>query len=469
MSGQAQVLYAPGQEPEALRERIVRLLAKLDTAYPDKVVRYLSRDHKKWSETVTELYRLLGYPDGRAFLAAYGYTVEGDAKGGRPAEDPMVVIGELKRRYADGPTCAKLDELKAENPDLAPKFKNLANSANKLFGMTLAKYLVQEGILVASGRNARAGVAAERAQAEYEKLRQRYADAPFCGTVSQIWDANGDLDWTAIRKYAQAQGLHLAELLRRDGILTNPRERALSTVQALRARFPDPERRPLTVDALRQAAPDVDLEELASDIWGVFHQDLAAFLTGNGVLARLEDLPAEERLAFFAATLRARYSGKALPTSAAVLQKQNPDISVADLDRWSKNSTGRSSVEFLLEQGLLDLTPAWLFEYENFCYWTRSGDDRFDPLHAFPPEGKRFFVTGQYAAPEELEQTAARLRERGGIVDGGPLRELDCIVGVHPNPCGWARRLELEGRPLWVISSGLLGRLLAADGSGKEA
>ena len=464
MSEQTQVLYTPEQEPEKLRERIARLLTKLDSAYPDRVVKHLNRDHKKWAETVTELYRLLGYPDGRTFLAAYGYTVEGDAKGGRPAEDPMAVIGELKRRYADGPTCAKMDELKAENPDLAPKFKNLTNNANKLFGMTLAKYLVQEGILVASGRNARASVTAERAQAEYEKLRQRYADAPFCGTVSQIWDTNSDLDWTAIRKYAESQGLHLKELLPRDGILIGPKERVMSIVEDLKNRFPAPEDRPVTLNTLQKAVPDVDLEGLASDVSDVFHQGLATFLAGHSVLARLEDLPAEKRLAFLAATLRERYSGKSLPTSAAALQKQNPDISVADLDRWSKNSTGRTSIEFLLEQGLLDLTPAWLLEYENFRYWTRTADGGFDTPQPFPPEGRRFFVAGQYAAPEELERTAAHLRARGGFVDGGTLRELDCIVGVHPSPCGWARRLNLEGHPLWIISSSMLDRLLAENG-----
>ena len=71
MSEQTQALYAPGQEPEELRHRINQLLANLDSAYPDKIVKYLNRDHKKWGEAVTELYRLLGYPDGRAFLSAY--------------------------------------------------------------------------------------------------------------------------------------------------------------------------------------------------------------------------------------------------------------------------------------------------------------------------------------------------------------------------------------------------------------
>ena len=51
------VLYAPGAEPAAIKNRIDRLFEKLDGAYPDKVVIGLHKDHKKWGETVTELYR----------------------------------------------------------------------------------------------------------------------------------------------------------------------------------------------------------------------------------------------------------------------------------------------------------------------------------------------------------------------------------------------------------------------------
>ena len=70
------VIYTPGNEPENIRIRLDRLFAKLDETYPDKVISGLNKDHKKWGETVTELSRLLGYSSGRAFLEAYGYTVE---------------------------------------------------------------------------------------------------------------------------------------------------------------------------------------------------------------------------------------------------------------------------------------------------------------------------------------------------------------------------------------------------------
>ena len=74
VAANAVILYAPGDEPEKLRKRLDTLFEKLDGAYPDRKISRLSQDHKKWGEVATEIYRLLGYSDRRAFLEAYGYT-----------------------------------------------------------------------------------------------------------------------------------------------------------------------------------------------------------------------------------------------------------------------------------------------------------------------------------------------------------------------------------------------------------
>ena len=96
----AGVLYAVGQEPDDIRERLERLFEKLDSAYPDKVIVALTKNHGYWAETVTELYRLLGYPDSWSFLEAYGYQVkvnEENGKGGR------LVPRWIRRRLAYDP------------------------------------------------------------------------------------------------------------------------------------------------------------------------------------------------------------------------------------------------------------------------------------------------------------------------------------------------------------------------------
>lgn len=135
-----------GKEPERVKKRMETLFAKLDEAYPDKVISGLQKEHKKWAETVTELYRLLGYEDNKSFLEAYGYTYERKG-GGRASNDHAAVIEELKNRYPDGSQFHKLSELQNANPDLAGKIKTLSNRSNELFGMALADYLKNIGVL----------------------------------------------------------------------------------------------------------------------------------------------------------------------------------------------------------------------------------------------------------------------------------------------------------------------------------
>ncbi len=139
------VLYRPGEEPANIRRRLDTLFAKLDGAYPDRQISRLNAEHSKWGETVTELYRLLGYPDGRALLEAYGYTVISAANGRPAANNYTEAIEELKRRYPNGSGFKTLAELKDANGDLP--FKSMSNTAQSLFGMTLVKYLKQLGIL----------------------------------------------------------------------------------------------------------------------------------------------------------------------------------------------------------------------------------------------------------------------------------------------------------------------------------
>ena len=59
----------------------------------------------------------------------------------------MEVINELKRRYPNGTEYTRVDELKAENPDIASRFQSLANRSNEYFGMTFSQYLRSIGLL----------------------------------------------------------------------------------------------------------------------------------------------------------------------------------------------------------------------------------------------------------------------------------------------------------------------------------
>jgi hypothetical protein len=140
------VLYKPGEEPENIRKRIDTLFPKLDEAYPDKVIVGLHKDHKKWGETVTDLYRKLGYKSGADFLTAYGYKMPDD-KGGRPKADHNATIEELKRRYPNGAGYKSVAELLDANSDIAGQLKTLQKDAPQILGMTFAKWLKSIGLM----------------------------------------------------------------------------------------------------------------------------------------------------------------------------------------------------------------------------------------------------------------------------------------------------------------------------------
>lgn len=485
----AQVLFAPGQEPEAIRQRIQRLKEKLDSAYPDKVIFRLYHDHKKWGEAVTQLYRLLGYPNGKAFLTAYGYTVRDD-KGGHPVGDHMAIINELKKRYVGGPNCCTLNELKAANPDLAPKFKNLGNQASELFGMTLAKYLQQEGIL-ASGTQRQELAAAkaqeraasqkqqalETAPGELEKLRQRYQDAPYDGEepIVRFWAKNFDINREALRLYAEEQGLMVQTLLQREGIIESQqqvlarKERQLNDMVAvLQSRYPEGSVLPESAAQLKRENSDLELAELDNWIMSVHKKRANDYLLSRGLLMDLDSGSLSERMAKMSAILQKRYASAGVkPSTICAVRRDSPDLPFKDFWQWTRDGQGKGSTEYLLELGVLDMAPDKLWEYECFRYWARAAADNFNYPDELPCEGKRVFVTGRHAAPEEREQMARRIQALGGRVGGETLTELDWIVGVHPGKEPWARRLELGERQLWVINSAMADLLLNKEG-GKD-
>ena len=141
------VKYQPGAEPERLKKRMAILFGKLDSAYPDKVIVGLSKDHKKWGETVTELYRELGYPDGKSFLEAYGYKYETRASGRPRGTDSEAIIKALQEKYPNGSPFNTVDKLFAANPEYLPNLKSIKNQANTTFGMPLGKYLLSVGLI----------------------------------------------------------------------------------------------------------------------------------------------------------------------------------------------------------------------------------------------------------------------------------------------------------------------------------
>ena len=345
----AGVLYQPGSEPEKIRVRLERLFEKLDSAYPDKVIVGLNKNHKKWGETVTELYRKLGYPDNNSFLNAYGY-ITGTGKSGRPVNDPMEVVNELKRRYADGATCTKMADLAAENPDLASKFSNLQNQAYKFFGMTLQKYFIQEGILT--------GKSDKQSADEFEALKSRYADAPYAGKLNDLKSENPDIDWKAINRYYSQSGSAdtFKVFLIKRGIIAEQdasfETKLAEVTEKLKKRYPEDKKFSGTLSKLKSDNSDLPLSGINTWTMQVYNLSAQDYLTQQGIMEEQESV--EDKLAAVSETLKKRYaSGEKKAYTITDLRKQNLDLPINSIGTWSKKVFDKSATEYLNELGVL--------------------------------------------------------------------------------------------------------------------
>lgn len=237
------VLYLPGQEPPKLKGRLQRFFAKLDTAYPDKVVVGLQKDHKKWAETLTELYRLLGYPNGNALLEAYGYNVEIQRAGRKAQTNVDEFFAELKLRYPNGSECKTITELIEANPDLKGDFVFLSKNSISLFGKTALELLREMRILLERFQETSdSNLGKDSLDALLRELKARYPDG-FCGSLKELLAENEDLKiinyYRIIKVYCKKTPMLLFE---EEGILRKKeasKKNAEVILRELKSRYPD--------------------------------------------------------------------------------------------------------------------------------------------------------------------------------------------------------------------------------------
>lgn len=288
-----------GQEPADLKKRMDTLFAKLDEAYPDKIIVSLQKDHKKWAERVTEFYRALGYPDSTAFLEAYGYTVQ-KLKAGRRGSDPMDVVRELQRRYPEGSPYQKVSDLQEANVDL--KLKPLNDNAQSLFGMSLADYLKSIGLLQPQDFQ-------KDLDDLVAQLRLRYPDPEnLPRTVAEIKARNTDLP-IQLLAYASQHGISAKSYLQQAGLL--PRE--LETEEI----------------SMRFAKEEID----------------------------------ENLIHSYISILQQRYAGKPLPKGIRNLAQENPDLAVNRIHTHLRKNLKEPVEKFYIRNGIFQGLPTDLNTY----------------------------------------------------------------------------------------------------------
>lgn len=358
------VLYQPGKEPLEIRKKIINLFEKLDEAYPDKVIISLHKDHRKWGEKVTELYRILRYPDGNSFLKAYGYSVE-ISPTGRPSKiDPHAVIAQLKNLYPEG-TSMSLSELQKAHPDIP--WKSLQNKSNEYFGMTLSKYLASEGILTSKEAIEPIMFVDEKQVTDFvETLKSRYEGKSKPTNLKTLIAENPDLSILEFQKFVkQKLGISIEEYLTKNGVIDSDKggsdkDKLDTIVTTLLERYKGKEMLPKNVLQIQYQNQDLKLSNINNLVKKVKGVSAKEYFTTLGILAVEKTF--EGKLEDIMSVLKERYIGtekKAL--SITDLKIQNPDLDILSLYSLIKKVYDMRLEDYLYSIGVL-IDPARLEE-----------------------------------------------------------------------------------------------------------
>ena len=290
--------------PESEQRVLDNLLRDLNETYPDKVIVRLQQDHKKWYEKVTRLYKNIGYSDRNEFLAAYGFTVE-QAKNGRPTDDLNAIIEELIVRYKGDKFVTSVDQLKEENPDLAPKFKSIQNKSKELFGMSFNAYLKEKGVFQSdkSAAEARKEDIKKRVDEILDELKSRYFGKNLPYTLNQLQAENKDIK---------------------------------------------------------------DIQRIGPWIIDIYDIGSADYLKRIGLLEEDKTSIYEDKLNEAINALKHRYQGRELPQSVSALIRDNPDLGISCITEWIENVYGKSAQKYLAEIGLLVAQDGVIVKDETF-------------------------------------------------------------------------------------------------------
>lgn len=365
------ILFAPGTEPAAIRRRLDRLFEKLNAAYPDKVIVGLYKDHKKWGEAITELYRQLGYQDANTFLAAYGYTVKKGASGRPKTLDPASIIAQLKMLYPNGTTMS-VGDLQKAHPDFP--LKTLQVKSNEYFGMTFSKYLAKEGILTAEKATSLSSKNGENGVAELIKvLKQRYGGKPKPADLKTLIAENPDLPLTNLNKAVRTLfGTTAGAYLIQAGILpcsNSPSEedKLAAIEKALLEKYKDKSDLPATIVQIKQENKELKLSAIETLVKKVKGVSAKEYFVSIGILPSEKDQ--EETLHQIMGVLKERYVDKGKKAiNVSTLTKENPDLNIDGLGKLIKSVHNMSQSRYLIAAGIVcDWAEAAQLEKEQLA------------------------------------------------------------------------------------------------------
>ena len=126
--------YMPGQEPAELQKYLNPLLKELHAQYPDDLVDMSTWNHSRWDKVAGYLTQKLGYPNGTAFLNAYGFDIYNPNQKEKPIQEipsRNAAEPERKQRMSFCPNCgAPLDSVHKFCPSCGASLADFGKSSS---------------------------------------------------------------------------------------------------------------------------------------------------------------------------------------------------------------------------------------------------------------------------------------------------------------------------------------------------
>ena len=286
-------------EDPKLAAKVDRIVAQLKEYYPDGRVVRIGSDHKKLSERIGQVYKVIGYPSRDDFFAAYGFEVVTMKRGHPFTTDAKEVFAELHCRYDGKTLCANPTQLIEENPDLKGKLKTLQNNSQRDFGDVFKNVLIGEGLLAGEKREAARNFTRDEMDEALEELAGRIKeDGIFAKTMASLQKTYPDYSDALTflgRVSGDWYGLTPRKLLQERGILVQSgtpgvnQDEILSWLKETYSSLPNDEK-PASVDELIAANPDKSAElKEAQRKWKANHEEtFLSCLKQNGVIKMSE-------------------------------------------------------------------------------------------------------------------------------------------------------------------------------------
>ena len=433
--------------PESEQRVLDNLLRDLNETYPDKVIVRLQQDHKKWYEKVTRLYKNIGYASRDEFFAAYGFTVE-QGKSGRPTNDLSAIVEELLRRYEGDKCVTSIDQLKEENPDLAPKLKSLQNKAKELFGMTFNNYLKEKGVFQSDQSTEQEKTYDYRKRVDdiVNELIKRYEDKTAETSINAIKANNSDIEgidnigpWID-KAYGQSALKYLIGI----GLIKtkNKQEKLDEIIAELSNRYKDGRDLPQSISDLIYFNRDIEnIASISQYITELTGENSAAYLSERKLLIAKKTV--EEKLEEAIETLTENYKNRTKKVySIQELAGDRKDITNNIYD-WVKKVHNKTATEYLQELGILD---SWERDMEE------ERRKRIEAEQKKREEEERAKALVDRIAAEELQETVEPWSYEAPVYEVEEIDykgEIVSSIGAYINTKEW-KFVKFQGDGLYI-------------------